>query len=129
MGLDMYAWTVPAEWCGDKQVDYKPGENQVTGDLAYWRKFNHLHGWMHKLYLSKGGADPNFNCNTVRLMPEDLDRLERECQDEELFTATSGFFFGSDELDDRDMEALEDFISDAHAAIQSGNAVWYDSWW
>jgi hypothetical protein len=127
MGLDMYAWIVPAKEAGDGQVDVKLTD---PIELAYWRKFNHLHGWMENLYREKGGAKDNFNCTTVRLTLDDLARLERECQDSAIFVSVQGFFFGTAELDDSDMESLEDFIEKAREAINDDDmAVFYDSWW
>ena len=67
MGLDMYGYTMRAEFAGDRQTDVMPktdeerGQAQLT-DIAYWRKFNHLHGWMEKLYREKGGKCEVFNC-------------------------------------------------------------------
>ena len=136
MGLDMYAYTAPAELVGDQQVDLgdklfdngHPVEG-VDTDFAYWRKFNHLHGWMEQLYRKKGGTMPSFNCTTVRLMPEDLDVLESLAKAKAL-TPTAGFFFGGDELFDEDDQAsVLEFVGKARAAIGEGKACVYDSWW
>ena len=83
MGLDMYAFTVPADAVGDNVVDlkqYDDDDNRIVEkeELFYWRKFNALHGWMENLYRLKGGTAESFNCNTVRLTSEDLDRLEMD---------------------------------------------------
>lgn len=56
MGLDMYAFTVPQEWAGDREVDYQPDADRKTTELFYWRKFNALHGWMEDLYRLKRGS-------------------------------------------------------------------------
>lgn len=130
MGLDMYAWAVPAEFVGNKEVDYhhEVDRQDTREQIAYWRKFNHLHGWMERLYREKGG-EQEFNCTTVRLNLADLERLEEECQDPDKFTSTQGFFFGSDELYEPDMESLETFIDQAKELVKSGKAVFYDSWW
>ena len=63
MGLDMYAYTCDADSVGDQQVDIKThaedGGHLLANfdrEFAYWRKFNHLHGWMEKLYREKGGT-------------------------------------------------------------------------
>lgn len=136
MGLDMYAYTAPAELVGDQQVDLgdKLFENGgaregVDTNFAYWRKFNHLHGWMEQLYRKKGGTQESFNCATVRLMPEDLDVLESLAKAKAL-TPTAGFFFGGDELFDDDCkEAVLEFVQKARAAIGEGKVVAYDSWW
>lgn len=127
MGLDMYAFTVPADAAGNTQVDFKPDEGTAQ-KLAYWRKFNHLHGWMERLYREKGGASQEFNCDTVRLTTEDLDRLYADASGGRL-EATAGFFFGGPELHPENMESLILFIRNAKREIADGKAVFYDSWW
>lgn len=136
MGLDMYAYTAPAELVGDQQVDLndklfedgKPREG-VDTDFAYWRKFNHLHGWMEQLYRKKGGAQASFNCTTVRLTLDDLTELHSAASDKRL-TATEGFFFGGYDLfNDDDQFTVLDFVHKARMAIDEGKAVVYDCWW
>ena len=134
MGLDMYAFTADASDIGDQQVDvafYDEEDNPLFArtELAYWRKFNNLHGWMHKLYEKKGGLDPEFNCNNVRLMPEDLDELEKVAKAKAL-EPVRGFFFGSQEdMTDDDRDNVLEFISKAREAIAQDEAVFYYSWW
>jgi len=102
-------------------------EGVYDPEFDYWRKFNHLHGWMERLYRKKGGANDSFNCNTVRLMPEDLTQLENEASGLE---ATEGFFFGSTApIDAQDVAEVFTFTAKARAAIAEGYAVYYDSWW
>ena len=138
MGLDMYAYKVNAGILNDTdQVDFQSklfndghAVDGVDTDFAYWRKFNILHGWMERLYVEKGGSAESFNCVPVRLMPEDLDRLERDCMRGDNLTPTAGFFFGGDapfDVDDR--FEIQEFIAKARAAIAEGCAVCYDSWW
>ena len=84
MGLDMYGYTMRAEFVGDRQTDVNVREEeqeqaQLT-HFAYWRKFNHLQGWMEDLYREKGGIKESFNCCTVRLELEDLARLEADLE-------------------------------------------------
>jgi hypothetical protein len=135
MGLDMYAYTCDAEDIGDQQVDIKiyneDGSHAVANldrEFAYWRKFNHLHGWMEALYREKGGTNETFNCNTVRLTTDDLFNLESDIQEKRLHP-TKGFFFGDEVLHEEDLASLVAFIEKARAAIAEGNAVIYDSWW
>lgn len=136
MGLDMYAYSCDAKDIGDKQVDIKicdeEGDYIIPSffrEFAYWRKFNHLHGWMEQLYRKKGGADPQFNCNVVRLMPEDIDILESLASLKAL-PATQGFFFGSYEpFNDEDKEDILAFVHKTREAFKEGKAVLYDSWW
>jgi hypothetical protein len=126
MGLDMYAFTVPAEWAGDTDTDYTPDADRNTTELFYWRKFNALHGWMEDLYRTKGGIKTIFNCTTVRLTSEDLDRLEREANS---LQPVAGFFFGEQTVYPEQLESIADFIAKAREALAGGKAVFYDSWW
>lgn len=121
MGLDMFAYSVKPE--NDKgDLEYADGERT---EIAYWRKFNAFHGWMEELYKSKGGTD-SFNCVPVRLTLEDLDRLEAELPD---LKPVGGFFFGAQEIYPEDIDSLHVFIQDSRDIIESGNMVYYNSWW
>jgi hypothetical protein len=100
----------------------------INTKLYYWRKFNALHGWMHELYISKGGTDPDFNCNTVRLDLSDLEDLMQTAEKGKL-KPTNGFFFGAQEIEPEDLESIFDFAYKAKAEIAAGRAVFYDSWW
>ena len=126
MGLDMYAYTVDATTVGDATVDVALGDNAVQ--ISYWRKFNALHGWMEDLYRLKGGTKEDFNCTTVRLTANDLDRLEMDTGNNKL-VPRNGFFFGSQEIYPEDLESVADFVKLSRQAIADGKAVFYDSWW
>ena len=129
MGLDMYAWTVPAEWAGAREVDYQPDADRNTDELFYWRKFNALHGWMEDLYRQKGGDKESFNCTTVRLSEKDLDTLEMDTGNNKL-VPRNGFFFGdTSTVYPEDLESVAVFVAKAREAIAEGKAVFYDSWW
>ena len=121
MGLDMYAFAVPAGTdLGDEDVVGKQ-------ELAYWRKFNALHGWMEQLYHSKGGNE-TFNCVAVQLTEVDLNELERAIGENTL-KPTEGFFFGEQTIYPEDIEATKEFIADAREQLADGMDVYYDSWW
>ena len=60
------------------------------------------------------------------MLLEDLAALEQAVMEERL-PETSGFFFGSSQPEDMDLDLK--FIVDARAAITAGNAVFYTSWW
>lgn len=132
MGLDMYGYTMRAEYAAERQTDVcvskDDSEHAEMIQIAYWRKFNHLHGWMEKLYYEKGGKEETFNCCTVRLNEEDLDRLE-QALDENSLEHTPGFFFGGEEIYPEDVETTRAFIAQGREAIANGLAVFYDSWW
>ena len=126
MGLDMYAYRVKKEYVVSDfefQSDQQPAE-----DLAYWRKFNALHGWMGQLYKDRGGPEKSFNCAPLRLYLEDLDELQRTIGENRL-QPTSGFFFGEQTIYPEDISATIKFIFEAREAIKQGDAVYYDSWW
>jgi len=74
----------------------------------------------------QGGTKPDFNCTTLRLTGEDLDRLEQAVRTGQL-PETDGFFFGrSDGSETRD--DLQ-FIATARTAIAAGETVYYTAWW
>lgn len=127
MGLDMYAFTVNADSVGDATVDVALDANTAT-EICYWRKFNALHGWMEDLYRQKGGSKQSFNCTTVRLTADDLDRLEMDTGNNKL-VPVNGFFFGAQEIDSEDLESVATFVKVARQSIADGKAVFYDSWW
>lgn len=105
MGLDMYAYTANADLVGDDRLNPKLSDpttgkhrDDVDADFAYWRKFNHLHGWMERLYRSLGGEGP-FNCDPIRLLESDIDQLEADLNatlsgERDALPATEGCFFG-----------------------------------
>jgi hypothetical protein len=127
MGLDMYAFKMKAKEAGDTQTMAGWPEVIEREEIAYWRKFNHLHGWMETLYREKGGTD-EFNCVYVRLEQADLDRL-KDALDNRKLVHTPGFFFGTSEWDDLHIIHTEEFIQDAKQALLDGDAVFYYSWW
>lgn len=126
MGLDMYAYKVKKEYAID-DFSYDSDQNPAE-DLAYWRKFNALHGWMEDLYRSKFGPAEMFNCAPLRLTAEDLKNLEKDLNENNL-RPRGGFFFGNQEIYPEHIEATRKFISDARAAMLDGFEVYYDSWW
>lgn len=134
MGLDMYAFAIPLDAVVDptKMVDFEmrePKEGETAEELCYWRKFNHLHGWMERLYRHKGG-DGQFNCNKLRLTEEDIEALAQVMRNPHVNLApTAGFFFGGDEIYDGDIENTNEFIAKARVALSNGMVVYYDSWW
>ena len=121
MGLDMFAYITRAEI---PPVDFERTENSTQ--LFYWRKHPNLHGWMEKLYRSKGGTDAEFNCVAVRLELPDIDALERAVGADGLPFIT-GFFFG--ESGPEDKQADLEFIRKARVALKDGLKVFYTSWW
>ena len=140
MGLDQiaYATTVDPE-----------GNESTVEQLASWRKHNRLHGWMEKLWESKGRPNwdgeesllGDFNQIPLELTWTDLEQLEAHVLNKTL-PQTEGFFFGGDSFKGEDADGnppAKDgyyyketdlvFIADARKALQEGQRVVYDSWW
>lgn len=104
-------------------------ENLLDTEFWYWRKFNHLHGWMKRLYETKGGIDEAFNCCYVRLTLEDLDQLKKDIQENKL-VPEEGFFFGGPEIYPGDIERTLEFIQESSEVLKAGtHAIFYTSWW
>jgi hypothetical protein len=127
MGLDMYAFIVDADKVGDATVDVALDADTAT-EICYGRKFNALHGWMEDLYRQKRGLRHDFNCTTLRLDANDLDRLEMDTGNNKLIPV-NGFFFGVQEIYPEDLESVATFVKVARQALAEGKAVFYDSWW
>lgn len=125
MGLDMYAYRTNPSVPDGKTTDFDLPEGCNAKQFHYWRKHPNLHGWMERLYRSKGGRD-EFNCATVLVTAQDLDALEAAVKGEALPT-TSGFFFGASDPEQKADDLV--FIARARAAIASGDIVVYTSWW
>lgn len=135
MGLDMYAYVGRK---GQREEYYDTAEFDETTrefesktvakprEIAYWRKHPNLHGWMHRLWESKGNSG-EFNGDELELTWEDLDELERAVTHGQL-PSTSGFFFG-DPSDEYYRESDLQFIKNARAEIFLGLQVFYNSSW
>lgn len=132
MGLDMYASSSPMtkQVTDEVQVDFSVEELglEEVREVWYWRKHHDLHGWMHQLYTEKGGLDPNFNMNVVRLTHTDLNRLQEAVELGKL-PKTTGFFFGNYPPDDESKAEDLKFIEEARRCLDKGMIVWYHSWW
>ena len=121
MGLDMYLYkkTYVQNWehnppeqqhqievkrGGVLRTDIKPNRIcYITEQVAYWRKFNALHGWF--VNECGGGVD---ECQDINVdedkMKELLETLKKVSDNftlaEELLPPVQGFFFGGDEVDE-----------------------------
>ena len=119
MGLDMYAYVA------DKAYDHVTESS--SRELAYWRKHPNLHGWMERLYRTKGGDAEIFNGVEVELTYDDILQLEEDIKNGRL-PATSGFFFGTPS-DDYYLTTDLEFIRQAKFELFVGLRVFYNSSW
>ena len=124
MGLDMYALVAPKNNI-PAEVNFDLNDVGDLREIHYWRKHPNLHGWMHNLYLAKGGTE-QFNCVPVVLTEADIDDLEQAIRNGEL-PQTSGFFFGESDGSEQSEDLA--FVKAAREFIADGYAVIYDSWW
>ena len=128
MGLDMYAYV--AHKAG-QQEEYWQQDTDATGvfkprEIAYWRKHPNLHGWMRRLWESKGNSG-DFNGDELELTWQDLDELEQAVMHGQL-PGTTGFFFG-DDSDEHYRESDLEFVRNARAELFLGLKVFYNSSW
>lgn len=138
MGLDMYAYAATPgqqeKYWNDYDFETESSSIEKPREIAYWRKHPNLHGWMERLWESKGrpGTDDHhnggmFNGVELELTWEDLDQLEEDISNDGL-PSTSGFFFG-DNSDDYYREQDLEFVRRARAEIFTGLKVFYNSSW
>ena len=136
MGLDMYAYVAAkagaqAEydkgmaWDKEKGAIVDPSVTEPR-EIAYWRKHPNLHGWMHRLWESRGNSG-DFNGDELELTWDDLDQLEQDIRNKNL-PSTTGFFFGND-ADDHYREHDLKFVREAKAEAFLGSKVFYNSSW
>ena len=157
MGLDMYLSkkTYVQNWAHNKpeqhhEVSVKRGGvirediqpqriTYVEEQIAYWRKFNALHGWF--IDNCANGVD---DCKDVHVEMHKLEALlvllkkinsNRETA-ADLLPPTQGFFFGSDEIDEwfwKDVESTIEML-EIELAIEdipgtySGDYYYRASW-
>ena len=116
MGLDQYARAI------------NPNDNGYPNEISLgeWRKHPNLQGWMERLWRSKGG-EGQFNCVSVELTGDDLQRLRIDVDHRDL-PSTQGFFFGSDS-DEYYKEQDLTFVEEALELIEAGYKIEYSSWW
>jgi hypothetical protein len=120
MGLDQYAFI-------------RKDNVEEREDVFYWRKHNRLHGWMEKLYQSKGGKE-EFNMVDLELTLEDIGELEATILNKDL-PETGGFFFGSDsysDYEDKQYGYKDDdirFIHQAKEILNNNKKLYYSCWW
>ena len=136
MGLDMYAYVAAragaqaefsegAHWDKEKGAMVNPNATEPR-EIAYWRKHPNLHGWMHRLWASRGNSG-EFNGDELELTWEDLDQLEQDIRNKNL-PDTSGFFFGRNADDEYREDDLK-FVREAKAEAFLGLKVFYNSSW
>jgi len=160
MGLDMYLYkrTYVQNWehnppeqqhqievkkNGVVRTDIKPNRIcYITEQVAYWRKFNALHGWF--INECAAGVDECQNINVEEdKMKELLETLKEVSSNfdkaEELLPPVQGFFFGGDEIDEyykeeviSTIKIIEDLLEEHEQSkehgLYSGDFEYRASW-
>jgi hypothetical protein len=115
--------------------DIKPRRiTYVVEQIAYWRKFNALHGWIVENLAN--GVD---ECQEIHLYREQLENLlgilkeigDDKLKARELMPPTQGFFFGSDVIDEyyfQDVQETIQILEDELNSTENGEYVYQASW-
>ena len=99
---------------GVLRTDIKPNRIcYITEQVAYWRKFNALHGWF--IENCAAGVD---ECQDISVDEDKIKELLETLKEvssnftkaDELLPPTQGFFFGSDEVDEYYKEEVNSTI-------------------
>lgn len=107
---------------------------RVVAEVGYWRKANAIHNWF--VQNVQNGED---DCKSYFVGREDLGKLHELCQRVltdnslagELLPPTSGFFFGSTEIDEYYFNDLRSTIEIIDRALTLSDGWWieYQSSW
>lgn len=109
-----------------KKID---DEDILDMDFWYWNSFGHLDGWMKHLYYEKCGIDEYFNACSVCLTLEDLAKLKKDIQENNI-KQLKYFFDLYDESFPRNAESAFEFIQKASELLKDDtHALFYVSWW
>ena len=102
--------------------------NEVSAEVMYWRKANAVHNWFVK--TCQDGRD---ECQTSYVSREQLTQLRDLCREvladkraAEKLPPTSGFFFGSTDIDDGYFSDLQYTADTLDAIIDNPDA--YKEW-
>lgn len=104
-------------------------------EFMYWSKANHIHNWM--VQNIQNGVD---DCKEYHLSWEKSEKLIQDIKAvltdnnlaEKLLPRTSGFFFGSDEYNERyyfELERTLERLETAREYKEEGYEMFYDSSW
>lgn len=128
---------------GVLRKDIKPNRIcYITEQVAYWRKFNALHGWFVNNCASGVDECQDINVDEDK-MKELLETLKEVSSNfdkaEELLPPTQGFFFGGDEVDEyykeeviSTIKIIEDLLEEHEQSkehgLYSGDFEYRASW-
>ena len=144
MGLDMYLYKRTnlrsSRWAKGNdsvillrngKIDYtiKPDRVvEVTEDIIYWRKANHIHKW-----FVDHCAEGKDECQEIYVDKDDLSELVHTCikvlnnhaLSEQLLPTASGFFFGSTEYDEYYYGSLKELVDTLEPELKEDDDSYY----
>ena len=127
MGLDSTIYIKQKDQLST-EVDFY--SQNADKSFAYFRKNSALHSWAHRLYLTKGGNNTEFNGDAVVLLESDIRELQALLEAGAIEGA-AGFFWGSmyerkyDDIVGFTENALEFYSDKANVGL----VLYYNSSW
>ena len=123
------------------KIDEKDSERSLTVSVTvgYWRKANAVHNWF--VQNVQNGED---DCARYYVSNEQLEQLKHDCEDslraylegdkaeaENIMAPTSGFFFGSTEIDEYYAKDLNNTIEIVDKVLTKFKdySIYYQSSW
>lgn len=148
MGLDQFAYKVKFDKKGDnleKSIYHLVSDGcysleQVEGvldieEIQYWRKNRFIHNWIEEnVYFPKAKEVSDkikeFDTVYVKLNESDLEQLKQDILSDKIKDYNmQGFFFGSQDYNEKMKEEDLKFVENALKAIKEGDEIYYYSWW
>lgn len=130
MGLDAWAHVTTDEI---DDVDFASPINELDRDtntihneFHYWRNHWSLQDWMTELYLVKDGSDVEFNCARVKLIKDDIDKLEQDINEGNIDYTEMVHFPGDNE---RVRAEDQKFIKTAREHLSKDKVIYYSAWY
>lgn len=115
MALEMYCYQTKTSIA---PVDF---ECASFDEICQWKKHEILHKWIERLYFQKGGTKSSFNCQSLQLLPQDVQSLENAVLNKFFIKNLNNY---NEESQKNDMIK----IVEIKIAISNGFHVYYTSW-
>ena len=134
MGLDQFAYRISFEEEGNSILESIP-EEVDREEIQYWRKNRFIHNWIEEnVYFLKAkevlDKIEEFDTIYVKLNEFDLEQLKQDILSDKIKEYDmKGFFFGSQDYNEKMKEEDLKFVENALKAIKEGDEIYYYSWW
>jgi hypothetical protein len=133
MGLDMYLRAKiyaedPVSTQIAEAIGVKREVSEVVFRAMYWRKANAIHAWfVHNVQEGEDDCQP-YDVDREKLVElSDLCKKALKTKDSNLLPPTSGFFFGSTDIDDEYWSDIETTIRGIDKALKDfGNEFYFE---